>query len=70
MKTKLLTVAVNYIEFKCKLLLHSRACQIFSPVRQSPQSAAVPLRSPELPVGSHRTGPCPASQSVKGGAGL
>ena len=27
-------------------------------------------RSPKLPVGIHRTGPCLVSQSVKGGAGL
>ena len=27
-------------------------------------------RSPELPVGIHRSGPCLASQSVEGGAGL
>ena len=27
-------------------------------------------RSPKLPVGVHRTGPCLVSQSVEGGAGL
>ena len=39
-------------------------------VRLSPQSAAVSQPVPKLPVGIHQTGPCLASQSIEGGAGL
>ena len=39
----------------------------YGEVRSLPQCLN---RSPKLPVGIHRTGPCLASQSVEGGAGL
>ena len=44
-------------------LLRSRLCYILGPVQYL-------HRSPELPVGIYRTGPCLASQSVDGWSGL
>ena len=39
----------------------------YDEVRSLPQCLH---RSPKIPVGIHRTGPCLASQSAEGGAGL